>query len=134
MNESGNLSNYRERVNSNFIGLIGITYPVSKRTKVQLWEQLTEQVFNTVLFQADQQLGGNDEQHYYASVQAVMQHSLKNGGNQDPDHTYMQKGNSSLSLGARVGWKKKHQDISFNYTRITRHGRCLLYTSPSPRD
>lgn len=126
VNESGNPSNYREHVNSNFIGLIGITYPVSKRTKVQLWEQLTEQVFNTVLFQADQQLGGNDEQHYYASVQAVMQHSLKNGGNQDPDHTYMQKGNSSLSLGARVGWKKKHQDISFNYTRITRHGRYLM--------
>jgi hypothetical protein len=38
----------------------------------------------------------------------------------------MQKGSSSLSFGVRFGWKKKSQDISFNYTRITRHGRYLM--------
>ena len=119
-------SNYKDHIDSKFIGLFGITYPISKQTKLRLWEQLADQVFNTVLLQADQEFSANDKVHYYASVQTIIQHSLKNGGNQDPDHTYMQKGSSSLSFGARFGWKKKSQDISFNYTRITRHGRYLM--------
>lgn len=38
----------------------------------------------------------------------------------------MPKGNNAVSFGARLGWKEKHQDISFNYTRITQLGRYLM--------
>lgn len=124
VNEAGKPSNYRDHINSRFIGLIGITYPLSKQTKIQFWEQFTDQVFNTALLQVDQQFGENDEAHYYAAAQTIVQHSLKNGGN--PDHTYMQRRSTSLSFGTRIGWKKKTTDISFNYTRITRHGRYLM--------
>jgi len=126
VNESGKPSDYKEHISSNFIGIIGISYPVSSRLKIQLWEQLTQQVSNTILLQADQQFGENKEEHYYAAVQTIIQHSIKNGGNHDPAHTYMPKGNSAVSFGARLGWKEKHQDISFNYTRITRQGRYLM--------
>lgn len=126
VNISGKPSDYRGHINSKFIGLVGISYPISKQTKIQFWEQFTDQVFNTMLFQIDQRFSENEQQYYYASAQAIIQHSLKNGGNQNPDHTYMQKGNNALSVGARMGWKNKEQDISFNYTRITRHGRYLM--------
>jgi hypothetical protein len=126
VNEAGKPSNYRDHINSRFIGLIGITYPLSKQTKIQLWEQFTDQVFNTIMLQADQQFRGTDDNHYYAAAQTIVQHSLNNGGSPNPDHKYMQKGNSSFSFGARIGWKKKTEDISFNYTRITRHGRYLM--------
>lgn len=126
VNELGKPSNYKDNINSHFIALAGITYPIGKNTKLQLWEQLTDQVFNTLLFQADQQLGGTEAQHYYASVQTILQHSLKHGGNQDPNNTYMQKGSHAMSISARVGWREEHQDLSFNYTRITKHGRYLM--------
>lgn len=126
VNESGKPSDYKEHISSNFIGIIGISYPVSSRLKIQLWEQLTQQVSNTILLQADQQFGENKEEHYYAAVQTIIQHSIKNGGNHDPAHTYMPKGNNAVSFGARLGWKEKHQDISFNYTRITQLGRYLM--------
>lgn len=126
VNVSGKPSDYRDHIHSRFIGLVGISFPLGKQTTIRLWEQFTDQAFNTVLFQADQEFLKDAEGLYYASVQTILQHSLKNGGNQDPDHTYMQKGNHALSVGARIGWKKKNEDISFNYTRITKHGRYLM--------
>ena len=122
VNENGNRSDYKEHISSNYIGLIGVTHTTASKLKLQVWEQLTDQVSNTIMLQADQQL----DQHYYTAIQTIIQHSLQDGGNKDPNHTYIQKGNSVWVLGARVGWKQKEQDISLNYTRITARGRYLM--------
>lgn len=121
--ENGQPSNYKEHTNSRAIGVIGITHEFHKGLKLQLWEQWTENVFNTILLQADQQWGSSS---FYTGVQAIVQHTLNHGGNIDPNKTYTQKGSKAFTFGATTGWKNKNTDISLNYNRITSTGRYMM--------
>lgn len=121
--ENGQISNYKEHTNSKAIGVLGITHELRKKLKLQLWEQWTENVFNTVLLQADQQWGSTS---FYSGVQAIIQHALNHGGNIDPNKTYIQKGSKAFTFGATTGWKNKNTDISLNYNRITAKGRYMM--------
>lgn len=126
VSESGSPSAYKNNITSNYVALFGITQKLNTRLKIQLWEQLVDQVFNTVMLQADQDFGSDESAHVYTSVQGIMQQSLKDGGNTSPALTYMQKGSNALSFGARVGFKTKEEDVSLNYNRITGNGRYLM--------
>ncbi len=126
VSESGSPSAYKNNLNSNYVALFGITQKLNNRLKIQLWEQLVDQMFNTVLLQADQDFGSNESAHAYTAVQGIMQQSLKDGGNTSPALTYMQKGSTALSFGVRVGYKNKEEDLSLNYNRITGNGRYLM--------
>lgn len=121
--ENGQASNYKEHINSKFIGMVGITHEFQKGLKLQVWEQWTENVFNTVLIQLDKKWGNSG---FYSGVQGIMQHALNHGGNVDPSKTYIQKGNNAYTLGSTTGWKNKTTDISFNYNRITANGRYMM--------
>jgi hypothetical protein len=121
--ENGQPSNYKEHIKSNAIGVVGITHEFQKNLKLQLWEQWTENVFNTVLLQADQKWVSTS---FYSGVQAIIQHALNDGGNTDPNKTYIQKGSKAFTFGATTGWKNKNTDISLNYNRITSTGRYMM--------
>lgn len=121
--ETGQISNYKEHINSKAIGVIGITHEFRKNLKLQLWEQWTENVFNTVLLQADQQWGSSS---FYSGAQAIIQHAINDGGNIDPNKTYIKKGSKAFTFGATVGWKNKNTDLSLNYNRITSTGRYMM--------
>jgi len=121
--ENGQVSNYKDHINSKAIGMIGITHAFQKSLKLQLWELWTENVFNTLLIQLDKQWGNSG---FYSGVQGIMQHTLNHGGNIDPSKTYIQKGNNAFTFGATTGWKNKTTDISLNYNRITANGRYMM--------
>ncbi|MBL0884383.1 MAG: hypothetical protein IBJ16_13740, partial [Chitinophagaceae bacterium] len=118
--ENGQPSEYREHIYSNAIGVLGFTHSSQQGLKLQVWEQWTENVFNTILVQVDKKWGSSS---FYSGVQGIVQHALNNGGNVDPNKTYIQKGSRAFSFGATTGWKNKNTDISLSYNRITSSGR-----------
>lgn len=121
--ENGQASDYREHIHSNAIGVLGLTHSFQKGLLLQVWEQWTENVFNTVFVQVDKKWGSTS---FYSGVQGIIQHTLNNGGNVDPSKTYIQKDSKAFSFGASTGWKNKNTDISLNYNRITSTGRYMM--------
>ena len=53
LNPDGTGSGYPENLESMGIGMLGIRRQWGKRTKVQVWDQYVENIFNTVFVQAD---------------------------------------------------------------------------------
>jgi len=99
---------------------------VGKEIKLQLWNQFTENIFNSVFFQADYSRVLKNKSKLIAGFQTIHQQIIHNGGNEDPTKTYFQKGASSHTYGAKFGWENKRWQFSANYNRITKHGRYLM--------
>lgn len=126
INENGQASNYKDQLESKAIILAGVTHQFKTGLKVQIWEQFTDNIFNSFMIQLDQSWKQNKKSDLYTGFQTILQHAINHGGNVDPTKTYLPKGTQALTIGARVGWKNKEQDISFNYNRITDHGKYLM--------
>lgn len=126
VNENGQPSNYKDHLESKAIILAGITHQFKSGLKIQAWEQLTDNVFNSFMIQLDQSWKHNKSSYWYTGFQTILQYAINQGGNADPSKTYVTKGSQAVTMGARVGWKNKEQDISINYNRITNHGRYLM--------
>ena len=126
VNENGTKSGYAKNLNSKGIILAGFTYQQHKNLKLQLWNQYTENIFNSTLLQADYEYPLADKSKIIASFQLVRQDAINNGGNKDAAKAYFKKGSMSTSFGGRLGWKNSHWETSLNYNRITAHGRYLM--------
>lgn len=126
INESGQSSNYKDQLESKAIFLAGVTHQFNSGLKIQAWEQLTDNIFNSFMLQLDQSWKQNKSNDWYTGLQTILQHAINRGGNADPSKTYFPKGGQAVTMGARIGWKNKEHDISINYNRITSHGRYLM--------
>lgn len=125
VNPNGTKSDYRNNLDSKAIALLGINYTITKKWKLQLWNQYVSNIFNSLMLQADftHSLEGKDK--VYAGFQAIRQDAIRDGGNADPGKTYFTKGSHSQTFGAKTGWKNDRWDASLNYNRITSTGRYL---------
>jgi hypothetical protein len=123
---SGEKSDYKSNVESHGIGIAGVTYAAGKRIKLQAWNSFVENIFNTVLIQADGELTVTKNKKIIAAVQYINQSPIDNGGHGDPTKTYFDVSQKSNSYGFRVAYLQKNSGLKFNYTRITRHGRFLF--------
>ncbi len=126
INEHGIKSGYAGNLDSKGIILAGFTYQHNKNLKLQLWNQYTENIFNSTLLQADYEYPLADKSKLIAAVQMVRQDAVNNGGNEDTAKTYFKKGSKAYTFGGKVGWKNNRWEISLNYNRITAHGRYLM--------
>jgi len=126
VDDDGNKSGYKEQVKSNGILIFGIQHQLHKNISVQAWDVLVKNVMNTQLLQTDVVFPTVNQGQLYAAAQLVAQQAIKNGGNPDPSKTYINKGTTSLSFGAKAGYKKKRIDASIQYNRITAQGRYLM--------
>ncbi len=127
VNEEGLKSQYAGNLQSKGIYLTGVTFQdTSKRIKFQLWNQFTENIFNSLLLQADIESVLTNNTKAFVAVQLIRQDAMNYGGNEDPAKTYFRKGAKVLSFGGRAGLKKKNWETSLNYNRITAHGRYLM--------
>ena len=124
VNADGTKSLYN--INSKAVVLLGINFKAGKNLNVQAWDVYTGNVFNTAMLQSDLVLPQKDSSSFFAAVQVIKQDAISNGGNADASKTYFEKGGSSLSFGAKAGWKNKACEASINYNRITGHGRYLM--------
>ncbi|WP_430900870.1 MULTISPECIES: OprD family outer membrane porin [unclassified Paraflavitalea] len=126
VNQDGTKSQYKGNLESKGILLGGISQEVGKEIKLQLWNQFTENIFNSVFFQADYSRVLKNKSKLIAGFQTIHQQIIHHGGNEDPTKTYFQKGASSHTYGAKFGWENKRWQFSANYNRITKHGRYLM--------
>jgi hypothetical protein len=126
VNPDGTKSNYAGNLDSNGIYIIGIQNESVKNLKTILWNQYTENLFNSALFQMDYTYPLNSNSKLLFGFQTIYQTALNSGGNEDQSKTYFQKNGNSQTFGGRFGWKNKTLELTFNYNRITAKGRYLM--------
>jgi hypothetical protein len=126
VNPDGTKSGYANNLESNGIGIIQVAAEVTKQVKILLSNMYVANAFNSSLMQLDYNYLLKNKSSLFASIQVLKQLSINNGGNINQSKTYFQKGGSSLSFGARIGWKNPLWEATFNYNRITSEGRYLV--------
>lgn len=129
LNPDGTASGYPEHVQSNGIGLLGLTQQFGKYTKVQVWNQFVENVFNTAFARVDFAKPFYKKYTLIAGIQFAHQDALASGGNENPAQTYFDKNQQSNTISAQLGWKRGDWQVLSAFTRITGEGRFL-----SPRE
>ncbi len=126
LNIDGTKAGYAGHMRSTGVFMVGINHQLSKKIKLQGWNVLTENIFNTAMLQADISMPLKNKSNLFGAVQAIRQDAVNNGGNADPEKTYFEKGKHAFSFGAKAGWKNKNLQASLNYNRITKAGRYLM--------
>jgi len=129
LNPDGTGSGYPENLESRGIGLLGITRQWGKRTKIQVWNQYVENIFNTAFVQADYTHPLKNKHKLLFGIQGTHQDALAHGGNEEVSKTYFQKGGQSNAVSAQTGWQHGNWQALAAYTRVTADGRFL-----SPRE
>lgn len=129
LNPDGTGSGYPENLKSAGIGMVGLTRQVGKNTRVQVWDQFVENIFNTAFVQADVTWPFKSKNQLILGVQFIHQDALASGGNPEPSKTYFLKNGQSNVFGVQVGWQHRQWTALAAYTRVTKDGRFL-----SPRE
>lgn len=129
VNPDGTKSGYANNISSDALFYLGVTKSFGKNTRVQLWDQYVDNVFNTALLQVNNEWGMNSDKssQLVSGAQVVFQQALHNGGNADPAKTFMLKNNEVYTYGLRLGYAKKDKwAITANYNHIAGTGRYLM--------
>lgn len=121
----GKLSQYKNQVQSNYVGILGTTYQ-TKNWNVQLWDTYMDNVLNTAFVKIEWKSTPVAGKNWIAGAQAIRQNALDNGGNTDPVKAYIQPGSGSMVFSGRVGRQSSKLDWFLNATRITSEGRYLM--------
>lgn len=126
VNPDGTESDYRGNLASKGIGMLGVSYKFKKDLSAKVYNVFIENIFNSVLIQAEYSYPLKDKSKMTAGLQYIRQDALKDGGNENSSKTYFTKGGISQTFGARIGWQNKRWQTSLNYNRITADGRYLM--------
>ena len=125
LNIDGTKSSYAGNSKTKGVALLGITHKPIEELVVKFWNLYTENIFNSLLLQADikkeLEVGGN----FVMGAQLISQSKIGNGGNETPSKRYFQH-EGSLAYGANIGWENSTWKTSLNFNRITSKGRYLL--------
>lgn len=125
LNPDGTASGYAENLKSMGIGLLGITRTFGTRTKVQVWNQYVDNIFNTAFVQADYTHPLKNGHKILLGLQLMHQNALADGGNEIPSKSYFVKGGQSNAISLQTGWKHSGWQALLAYTRVTADGRFL---------
>ena len=125
LNPDGTGSGYPENLKSAGVGLLGVTRQAGKHTRIQVWNQYVENIFNTVFAQVDYTRPLKKEHALLFGFQVIHQNALANGGNEIASKTYFLKGGQSNVFGAQAGWQRHGWQALAAYTRVTADGRFL---------
>jgi hypothetical protein len=88
---------------------------------------MIENILNTAYLQGEWSQENTHEKYTpLLGFQIIRQDAINDGGNSDQNLTYVKKGSHSWVFGARAGVRNETQQLTFNYTRITAHGRFLM--------
>jgi outer membrane porin, OprD family len=126
VNPDGTKSNYRNNISSKGVALIGLEYKLQKNMNLRAWNLYTENIFNSLLLQADGNVPLNSNIKMIYGVQMIHQVKINDGGNPDQNKSYFNNEKNALTYGARLGAKYKNIESTLNYNRITAAGRYLM--------
>ncbi len=124
VNEQGRRSQYAGQTESHYVATLGVHRDLGKH-RVHLWNFHADNLFNSTLFQGDFEFpasGGS----FIIGIQAIRQFGLGNGGNDSSHLRYINPESRASVFSGRLGWKDPLQNLSLNYTRITKEGRYLM--------
>jgi len=126
VSENGGKSGYAGNLENNGIFMTGITHEINRNLNLVLWNLYADNIFNSILLQADYQYPLTEKSRLIAAAQVIRQDAVNDGGNKDPTKTYFEKGGKAWAMSSRVGWRNEKLETTLNYTRITAHGRYLM--------
>jgi hypothetical protein len=122
---SGVRSKYYSNVKTQGALLFNYHAAIKSWLDIQVWNVYFDNVFNTTLVQWESETKLGKGKLYLGSQNAV-QVKVGDGGNADPSLAYNQNKKPVFVFGARVGWKNKKWDNSFNFNRIGSGGKYLM--------
>ncbi len=126
VNISGTKSDYHNNLRSKGIAIVGVTYSANKNLKIRAWDHFVENIFNTILLQADVNFFLDKDKKITTAVQYIHQSAVHNGGNDDPSKTYFDPSQQANTYGANIAYHQKNSTIRINYTRLAKTGRFLF--------
>lgn len=116
---------YDQEVDSKGIGVLGVEYE-GRTWSVESWNYLSENVFGLTMLQLNGKSPSHHGWNWIWGVQAFYQESINDGGNPDPDLTYILPNENSSGFGARAGMNWPNTSVSINYLGISNSGRFLF--------
>lgn len=125
LNPDGTGSGYPQNIQSKGVGLLGLSREFGKNTRLQVWDQYVEHVFNSALLQVDLRKPLAHKNLILFGLQGIHQNALADGGNAEAAKTYFQKGGQSNAVSAQTGWERNGWQALLAYTYITKDGRFL---------
>ena len=124
VNPDGTRSGYSGHINSHYVASLGIHRDIAKH-RFHIWNFHVDNLFNSTMFQADLNFPkGNGK--FIAGLQAIKQYGIENGGNDTVGLRYIDPNATSSVYSARLGWLDPKNQVTLNYTRITKEGRYLM--------
>lgn len=125
LNPDGTASGYPENLESAGVGLLGVSRQFGSRLQVQAWDQFVENIFNTIMLQADYSHPLRNDHKILIGLQMTHQDALAAGGHEDPTRTYFPRGARSNVVSAQAGWQHKGWQALAAWTHTTGDGRFL---------
>lgn len=125
VNPDGTPSNFRNHIELPIISVGSLQFELSKNLNYQAWDYHLPELFNITFHQIDFQKKFSSKT-FTNSAQFSRQWALADGGNEDPNKTYIQKGSKSMTFGFRSKLAFQKWNYSINYNRITSEGRYLF--------
>ncbi|MBK8611284.1 MAG: outer membrane porin, OprD family [Chitinophagaceae bacterium] len=122
----GTKSQYAGNMNSKGVFVLGVHYQLNEKIRLQGWDFLVDNIFNTAMLQTDIVLPLKTGSKILLSAQVISQQAVNHGGHADATKAYFEKAGSALSFGAKAGWDNTNLETSVNYNRITKQGRYLM--------
>lgn len=125
VDKNGKPSLYKENVESNGIGILGILYQ-KKQWNIQFWDTYMDNVLNTGFAKIEWKSKVNMGKNWFLGGQIVYQNVVGEGGNPDISKVYVQPKSQVNVFSGRFGQQSKKFDWFLNATRITSNGRYLM--------
>jgi hypothetical protein len=123
---TGQPSGYPGNLRSRGLFALSAQYSFKDRLRVTIWNLFTENIFNTAFIELEGNIPIGNTWRFLPGFIYTRQDPVNCGGNCDPEKAYMPRGQSSNIFSGRLAFQWKTLNFSFNYTRITAHGRFLF--------
>lgn len=118
---NGKAGNYAKNVSTSGIFGAEVNTITNKQFTTKIGSLTVPSVFQVYYLQPEWKKKG-----WIVKGLGVYQHSLGNGGNDDPAKRYIDVNEKSLVISGLVGKKFNKNQVNLNYTRITSSGRFLM--------
>ncbi|MBX7180521.1 MAG: OprD family outer membrane porin [Bacteroidia bacterium] len=123
---SGKKANYYGAISSKGVFFLGTQCSPIPWFKWTVHDLFFENVMNTVLVQIDLNWAIKPNWKIIGGAQSIRQDAVGNGGNPNPENTYINPKASAITLGGRLGFEWKGLEFTTNYNRIFNNGRFLM--------
>lgn len=125
-NSNGSPADYKTNLYSRGLGVFNVSYRPIKGIEVQLWDYYLDNIINSAFFQIKGKTSIKNKLSLLYGAQFMRQDAINEGGNNNPELSYTEKGAKSMTFGGTIGVKKNSWAMSLNYNRITKHGKFLF--------